>query len=689
VANALITLSNGKVLAGGYSGNDFAVFKYNTDGSLDTSFGTGGKKIVDVGSSTVDKAYAMALQQDGKILVAGISGNDFAVIRLTSAGALDTSFNTTGKFVFHTTGSNVQELRASGVSYDNYLYVAGNDSTAGGYFLARITSAGGLDTTFNTGSSGSVARGGISYVGCGSCCGTSTYTPSAYALAFQDDGMVVVAGTATDTSTTVNTCHPSTMFAMRFKHQYTSGSILDSGPNSGAEKMIDFGAASSVFGQGYAVSINSSGKIYVAGDAFASVSGVGCNTSFAVSRLTSSGALDTTFDGDGKLTTTFTSGTDSAIHAAAILSNGKFIAAGSDVVTGGTPSDFALARYNAPAGLEERIYAVNDANYNITALTDTFGTVIERYLYDSYGKRSITDASYSSLGSSSYSFDFGFQGGQYVANAELMILRNRYLNTSIQRWMQVDALSGYADGMNLFEVMAADPTGLRDPYGALSGIWRMQPIGPPTFNEIQYFLDLLGSDDWHTRQYAEDWLKQLARPNSKEYWDAIRRWKGEQDPEVQTRLEQVQQLPIKSFNVYDLPATTGSIRSTVNLHLHSKGWARIILGQFRAWKAQFSPNNIYYRNGWQNDNAFAPVDSIREHVWLISSDSTILAVIGANQDGQVSSFGPVPQFPTQQIEAALRPKKCGDVTLTAIYSEQCGNTDPNVQYWDVPVKVVP
>jgi uncharacterized delta-60 repeat protein len=66
-ATAVVALSNGETLAAGWSGNDFAVFKYNSNGTLDTGFGSSGKKTVDIGTSTTDKAYAMAVQSDGKI----------------------------------------------------------------------------------------------------------------------------------------------------------------------------------------------------------------------------------------------------------------------------------------------------------------------------------------------------------------------------------------------------------------------------------------------------------------------------------------------------------------------------------------------------------------------------------------------------------------------------------------------
>ena len=64
---------------------DFALARYNPDGSLDDSFGTGGRVLTDFGSSADDEARAVALQSDGKIVVAGVAsvsgGNDFATAR--------------------------------------------------------------------------------------------------------------------------------------------------------------------------------------------------------------------------------------------------------------------------------------------------------------------------------------------------------------------------------------------------------------------------------------------------------------------------------------------------------------------------------------------------------------------------------------------------------------------------------
>ena len=96
--------SDGKIVAAGNSNNgndyDFALVRYDANGSLDTSFGTGGKVTTDFGSAN-DFARSVAIQSDGKIVVAGYSNNgsndDFALVRYNTDGSLDASFDSDGK----------------------------------------------------------------------------------------------------------------------------------------------------------------------------------------------------------------------------------------------------------------------------------------------------------------------------------------------------------------------------------------------------------------------------------------------------------------------------------------------------------------------------------------------------------------------------------------------------------------
>ncbi|MFN6475925.1 DUF4347 domain-containing protein, partial [Nostoc sp. DedQUE07] len=95
IARSIVIQDDGKILVAGVSNNNFAVVRYNSNGSLDTNFDSDGKVTTDFGNT--DIAYSIALQDDGKILVAGASSSNFAVVRYNSNGSLDTSFGTAGK----------------------------------------------------------------------------------------------------------------------------------------------------------------------------------------------------------------------------------------------------------------------------------------------------------------------------------------------------------------------------------------------------------------------------------------------------------------------------------------------------------------------------------------------------------------------------------------------------------------
>src|SRR5262249_53663986 len=92
--NGIALQSDGTILAVGRSGTDVALARYMPDGSLDATFGSGGRVVTNLGST--DVARAVAVQSDGKIVIAGASGGDFALVRYTTDGSLDTSFGAGG-----------------------------------------------------------------------------------------------------------------------------------------------------------------------------------------------------------------------------------------------------------------------------------------------------------------------------------------------------------------------------------------------------------------------------------------------------------------------------------------------------------------------------------------------------------------------------------------------------------------
>src|SRR6185503_7292224 len=102
VAGGMVIQPDGKILLAGQSSSpatsqDFSLARYNTDGTFDMTFGTAGVVITPVGFGvTTDAGTSVALQSDGKVLVAGRSGSDFAVVRYNANGTLDTTFGGDG-----------------------------------------------------------------------------------------------------------------------------------------------------------------------------------------------------------------------------------------------------------------------------------------------------------------------------------------------------------------------------------------------------------------------------------------------------------------------------------------------------------------------------------------------------------------------------------------------------------------
>lgn len=130
---------------------DFAIVRYNPDGSLDGSFGGRGFVITQL-SAEYDGASAVAIQADGKIVVAGsrydgIGGSSFAVVRYLPNGSLDPSFNSTGVVI--ASGNSIAEYPSSVViQADGKIVVAGGNLSAD-FVLIRLNPNGSLDTGFN------------------------------------------------------------------------------------------------------------------------------------------------------------------------------------------------------------------------------------------------------------------------------------------------------------------------------------------------------------------------------------------------------------------------------------------------------------------------------------------------------------------------------------------------------------
>jgi uncharacterized delta-60 repeat protein len=315
---------DGKIVVAGRSNNgsdyDFAVVRYNLDGSLDTSFDGDGIATTPVGTA-MDEAYAIAIQSDGKIVVAGRArigtGNDFAVVRYNSNGSLDTSFDGDGK-VTSDFGGGQDEAYSLAIQTDGRIVVAGRARMAGNYefALARYNSDGSLDTTFD--SDGRVTTP----IGPG--------TAEVRSLVIQSDGKIAAGGRASNGS--------NFDFALA---RYNAGGSLDTSFDGDGIVMTAIGGAADEI---YGLVLQTDGKLVAAGRA-----NTGSSNDFALARYNSDGSRDTSFDADGVVTTAIGLGADQA-YAVAVGPNGNIIAAG--LSSNGLNNDLAVVRYKSDGSLD-------------------------------------------------------------------------------------------------------------------------------------------------------------------------------------------------------------------------------------------------------------------------------------------------------------------------------------------------
>ncbi|QOV92115.1 RHS repeat-associated core domain-containing protein [Humisphaera borealis] len=120
------------------------------------------------------------------------------------------------------------------------------------------------------------------------------------------------------------------------------------------------------------------------------------------------------------------------------------------------------------SGLEQRLYAQQDANHNVTALVNTSGTVQQRFVYDPYGVATVLDASWSGT-TDGYNWHYRHQGTRWEFNAELYDVRNRFYSPTLMRWMQEDP-AGYVDGASLLQYVGGNPIAFVDPWGLQAGV---------------------------------------------------------------------------------------------------------------------------------------------------------------------------------------------------------------------------
>jgi RHS repeat-associated protein len=116
--------------------------------------------------------------------------------------------------------------------------------------------------------------------------------------------------------------------------------------------------------------------------------------------------------------------------------------------------------------LDERLYAMQDANWNITAICDTSGDIQERYAYSAYGVVQFLDPDFNPVTSSDFGWETLYCGYRFVTAAGLYFVRNRSLNPPLGNWLSRDPIAFYSSS-NLYLYGAASPVGSVDPLGTV------------------------------------------------------------------------------------------------------------------------------------------------------------------------------------------------------------------------------
>lgn len=413
-ARAIAVQPDGKIIVAGYVDTgqptfiDFVVVRYNQDGSPDYKFHDTGLTTIDFYGDD-DKAYALALQDDGKIILAGEAVNidnssfDFALVRLGPDGILDRTFGSDGVVLTDFADASYDSARSLVLQADGKIVVAGFIATlkdgelqTQDFALARYDPDGMLDTSFGT--QGKVTTdfaGGfdraqgiaiqkdekIVVVGVTAVAdseitefGLVRYNPDgildssfgkegkvttefghnenmANAIAIQPDGKILAGG---------HTANESSKVAALVR--YNTDGTLD--PDFG-----DSGKVIGLFGGNdddiYAIVLQADSKILVVGYALA-FEGSGAQTQdFALVRLNTDGSFDTSFGIGGIVMTDFCGMNDIA-YAVCLQSDGKMVVAGTTDT--GSSKSFAIARYLNPTSKTAECMANDRVQRNIEAM---------------------------------------------------------------------------------------------------------------------------------------------------------------------------------------------------------------------------------------------------------------------------------------------------------------------------------
>lgn len=317
-ANRVIAMPDGRLLVAGIAGNDFALTRYLANGDLDPTFGGGDGKVVTEVTPGYDAVRDIVITPDGTILAAGFAGGhrSFATVRYLADGVLDPSYADGG--VLTTTGTVPAECTINEVRLDSdgRMVVAGEkgQEESRKFLIGRYDDAGNPDTAFGTSGWTTIQEDGEDW--------------GARTLLVQPDGKILAGGFAF--------YGDYEKFALA---RVTKKGSLDAS-FGGGDGTVEHLFANTFYAKIDGLTLQSNGKILAAGWT------VDYADQFAVSRYTPTGELDDSFGGDGMVRTRVNvDGYDSRAYAVAVA-GGKVVAAGAYLQGQGRQA-FGIVRYRS------------------------------------------------------------------------------------------------------------------------------------------------------------------------------------------------------------------------------------------------------------------------------------------------------------------------------------------------------
>lgn len=361
-ATGVAVQSDGKIIvaANAYNypsgtGNDFYVLRYNTDGTLDYDFGSGGvARVSFTNSYDSESPNAVAIQSDGKIVVAGSAPTKaggaffgFAITRLNINGSIDTSFGSNGKILFNFSSRDDAFAQNIAIQSNGYIVVVGRSYID--FAFARFTPSGAFDLSFN-GSGKLVVQTAKS---------TDTIGGGAYAVTIQK---ILVNGVLQEKIVAAG-IRPAVSGVERdfATVRLNPNGTFDTTFGSGGKVFTDFYGLRN---QAKSIAIDANNNIVVGGS-----TRTDSRAKFALIRYKINGQIDTSFGDNGK-TIVGVPGTDNNQEEIAIDSNGRIVLAGwthNGDIAGAWIEDFAVARF-APDGNLDQTFGGSGI-----VVTDIFG----------------------------------------------------------------------------------------------------------------------------------------------------------------------------------------------------------------------------------------------------------------------------------------------------------------------------